>query len=457
MTTASRLAPRALVAVSSPALVLVAAASGSAAWGDGPASPGDAARARGLVYTGLARASDGPCAGGFEIRGPGLGRLCSHGPDPAPAGVDVTAGDAVASGGTAVDSVPIPCIGDGTSGPRVQVVYAVAADRTDRFSTVAPQIVTWAGQMENAVEKSALQGGGQRYLRFVTTPGCALDVAKASLTAAGDDTFGAMIAELKAQGFSRTDRRYIVWADATVYCGIGQVVGNDSPDASNPANTGPAYGRVDTGCWNRADHSSPLHELFHTLGAVQPSAPHSTALYHCTDESDALCYSDAAGVTTTQACPAENEWLLDCGNDDYFAVSPSPGSYLATHWNTASSVFLAASLTAADPPSGGGTTPATTTDTFTGSLTSKKPSVAFSVPTGSGAAAGRLTFSASGRSKTAVQLTLKVLRKDGTVVASGSGASGLTLSPTLSAGTYSWVVSGSTSASFTLAVTHVAP
>lgn len=452
---------RALVVLAAAAaLAATSSAATGAAWGTDPSRPDARDSARGLSYAGLVRATHGPCVGGFEIHAAGRGFGCTHGPDPAPAGVDVTAesNDIIASSGTAIDSVAVPCIGDGTSGTRIQAVYAVASDRTDRYATVAPQIVTWAGQMENAVEKSAQQTGGTRYLRFVTTSGCQLSVAKVVLSATGDDSFGNTISELRAAGFDRTDRKYVIWADALVYCGIGQVSGTDTADASNEANSGPHYGRVDTGCWNRTDHNSALHELFHTLGAVQPTAPHATGLFHCTDESDALCYSDAAGVTTTQTCPVENEWLLDCGNDDYFAANPAPGSYLASHWNTAESFYLSPSLTAPDPVVTPAPAPApvTASDSFSGSLTSKRPVATFSLAVGSGSATSTLAFSASGRAKTTPTLKLRILSSSGTVLASGSGTSVLTVAATLPAGTYRWEVSGSTSVSFTLTVKHAA-
>jgi hypothetical protein len=78
----------------------------------------------------------------------------------------------------------------------------------------------------------------------------------------------------------------------------------------------------------------------HNLGGVQRSAANSTANGHCDDDRDLMCYVDGAGVIMRQVCPASDEPLFDCQQDDYFATHPIAGSYLATKWNTAASSFL---------------------------------------------------------------------------------------------------------------------
>jgi hypothetical protein len=311
----------------------------------------DNPESRGLVYAGLRRDSNGPCGRLYQLDARGLPPMCTHGPDPAPDGVDVhVARDTVELNGSTAGDETVPCIGDGVGGSRVQAVYAVASDRTDRYASIAPLIAGWAGRMDAAVNQSAAETGGERHIRFVTNADCSLSIANVVLSPTGDDSIGNTISELRNQGYGANGRKYLIWADATVYCGIAQVTSDDWHDSANAANTSTGYARVDSGCWGRTDHLSELHELFHNLGAVQPSAPHSSGGYHCTDESDVMCYQDAAGVTMTYPCSSSHEWLLDCGHDDYFNTAPTAGSYLEDHWNTADSAFLEVGST-----SGGGT------------------------------------------------------------------------------------------------------
>jgi hypothetical protein len=233
----------------------------------------------------------------------------------------------------------LPCIGNGTSGNRIQAVYARTPLVPDEYATLLPSFRQWAAEADQATWVSAGTTGGGRRLRFVTGAGCELEVAQALLTppAAGD--FDQMRTELQLLGYNRTDRKYLVWFDAADgICGLGELYGDTRPGQENYNNGGPMYARADRPCW----HYAELHEIFHTMGAVQPDVPHPSAAGHCSDEADVMCYDDDGGgpVVMTTLCPPEHEALLDCGDDDYFSTGPPSGSYLAGHWNTAASSFL---------------------------------------------------------------------------------------------------------------------
>ena len=317
---------------------------------------------RGMVYDGLRPGrAGGPCAGGFEVGEGRDPRRCSPGPDPAPEGVDVRqpkptralAEETTAAGPAAEGGGSIVCLGDGISGNRVQAVYAVASDRTDRFSAVAPLISSWAAGVDGVFSASAKATGGDRHVRWVTNPDCSLSVLKVVLSPSGDDNLANTESELAAKGLDRADRKYLVWTDANVYCGIGGIFVDDRPGADNPNNGGtpPLVGRIDNACWGLSQ-SVEAHELMHNMGGVQPSAPHASASYHCVDEADRMCYQDDASVTLFSVCPSADEARFDCGHDDYFHTAPGPGNYLATHWNTANSSFLTTTAPTSPPPTG---------------------------------------------------------------------------------------------------------
>ncbi|MEU8777708.1 RICIN domain-containing protein [Streptomyces sp. NPDC048606] len=353
--------------------------------------------ARGLVYDGLQAAPKGDrCAGVYRT---GAGH-CTHGPDAPPGGVDIKkdvepvvrvkapAVDPAAAGGDgpaaegagrpqdapAADAqsaksaaAPAPpttgertpaagpagqtvqCDGDGTTGNRVQVVY-VHPPGGDRFAEYQASFRKWAADADVIYAASAKETGGVRHIRYVTAADCTPVVLNIELPASALAEFSATNSALAAKGLDRRDRKYMIFADSKVYCGIGTFNGDERPGQNNLSNFGPSYGRTDSGCWG--GHTA-AHELGHNLGAVNNSAPNTSRGAHCTDEWDVMCYSDTPyypkmrNVCTNQA--AEN--ILDCNHDDYFHTSPKPGSYLATHWNIADNQFLMRSA------GGGGTDP----------------------------------------------------------------------------------------------------
>ncbi|WP_281394671.1 RICIN domain-containing protein [Streptomyces rectiverticillatus] len=361
---------------------------------------------RGLVYDGLKPAPKGDrCVGVYSVSRAGL---CTHGPDAPPKGVDITKDTPPVAGKTAAPSsltgdggqapsasealggapsvidarrggvaaaaaAPGPgapanpqagsgskvvCEGDGSSGNRVQVLYVHASGR-DRFGQYAASFKQWAAETDVIYNASAKETGGERHVRYVTEADCTASVLNVEVSAGALQEFGAMNNALAAKGFNRRDRKYMIFADAQVYCGIGTFNGDERPGPDNLSNFGPSYGRTDSGCWGG---STPAHELGHNLGAVNNSAPHTSKAAHCVDEWDIMCYSDAPHYPRMQVlCPERTgDQRLDCGHDDYFHTSPKPGSYLATHWNIADNRFLMAGGGTTNP--GPGPTPTRTPD-----------------------------------------------------------------------------------------------
>ncbi|HET7722879.1 MAG TPA: hypothetical protein VFK43_23120 [Acidimicrobiales bacterium] len=181
-------------------LLCVALVAGACAVGSGTvASAGtpDDDPARGLRYNGMEPAAAGPCAGLLELPGnasPGAPPLCTHGPDAAPDGVDVrvprapeTPAETTLRPRAAVAAEDPTCLGDGSSGRRVQLVYANIAGRPDRSEAFAASFRIWAASTDDVFQRSAAETGGSRRIGFVHDPvTCVPTVAKATLSATGE-------------------------------------------------------------------------------------------------------------------------------------------------------------------------------------------------------------------------------------------------------------------------------
>ena len=283
---------------------------------------------------GLTLAEDECGPGGYLIEGTDL---CSHGSDIPPTDEELEEAK------LALDNVGEPvttvCIGDGTSGKRVQVLYVRASDQADRYETSLSMIRTVADNVGFFFDTSAHLTGGNRLLYYVTTPDCELDVQPVEIAPEGDDSLTATVQALSALGYNSTDRKYLIFMEASVYCGIATVVRDTQPGADNISNHRAGYARIDRNCWNEI---AATHELVHTMGGIQHDAPNASGGWHCTDEKDIMCYSDAPYYPSMRVVCSNVSYgqLLDCNNDDYFNTNPPEDSYLATHWNVANSQFL---------------------------------------------------------------------------------------------------------------------
>ncbi|MEA2131254.1 MAG: hypothetical protein QOJ85_4145 [Solirubrobacteraceae bacterium] len=344
------------------ALTLAAAPAWAHETAAGSTEPENAAR--GVVHRDLVQATEPRCRG--LLMGVRSG-VCTHGPDPAPAGRDVRAyrstADLRASAGlspvpSVVNTTPgtstaptdgsgaIVCSGDGVSGKRVEVLYVLPAGQTDRYDSIKDALGQYVIRADRQLDASAAETSGSRHWRFVTDPDpagvapCVLRITKVAIGSADDDTFDATMTKLRSLGYNRADRKYLLYVESNVYCGIGSIYNDSQPGQANVNNGSYAqYARADAGCWNYAE----AHELMHNLGGVQTNAPNATPGFHCTDENDEMCYDDdgSGPVVMRNVCGGRDGTLFDCNHDDYFlAGTPLASNYLATHWNTATSAFL---------------------------------------------------------------------------------------------------------------------
>ena len=247
------------------------------------------------------------------------------------------------------------------SGARVKVVYAYAQGEPSRFSAYRDMI---QGDIATISDWVASSSGGQRTIRFDTGTSCGpayvdivsvqLPRTRATYTGAPSRAALVMTDVKNALSGMTGSRNFLVYADnlyANDYVlGSAQLPEDDSPGASNYANVG-GLGAVIWGD-GASDFiaerlTTVLHEVSHTLGAVQDSAPNSTLGGHCTQMEDVMCYPDGAPRGTpgdlVNACAATAPILpYECGMDDYFNPAPPPGSYLDTHWNLYNSRFMCA-------------------------------------------------------------------------------------------------------------------
>lgn len=230
----------------------------------------------------------------------------------------------------------VMCDGDGVSGNRVQVMYVHAQDVPDRFADVQAPIQQWATDVDAVFSMSAAETGGTRHVRYVHDVNCIPSVLDVQITSTGDDSFLNTVSDLQALGYNRTDRKYLLFMDAGTYCGIADVQSDDRNIADNMNNTGPHYAWVGAQCWSQ---TAAAHELMHTLGAVQVTAPHSSQEFHCWDMDDLMC-RPTNGWPTQQLCAYPGYLHFDCNHDDYYSTNPPPDSWLALHWNTANNKFL---------------------------------------------------------------------------------------------------------------------
>ena len=259
-----------------------------------------------------------------------------------------------------------------SNAPQVKLVYAYPSGATNQTSTFADQMQADAAALEQRVD---VESNHTKTIRFdvggtggVCTADSSnrLDIQTVQLQNDASyydsaDTFHLLESELEKRlvpAFPHQRVNYVVYTDGITggaAAGQADLPADSAHGYANSINQGyDGDGRLFAFVYSGSPSAAArqevfLHELSHTLGAVQNSAPHSSGAGHCFDEWDVMCYDDDGpyfqqGGQRTFGCAGTEftDEKFDCGQDDYWNPSPAPGSYLATNWNEYDSVFLCA-------------------------------------------------------------------------------------------------------------------
>ncbi|MEU8082717.1 RICIN domain-containing protein [Micromonospora sp. NPDC049101] len=253
----------------------------------------------------------------------------------------VPAAPAAAAAGPVAAAPPVQCVGTGTDGNRLQMVYAYEAGTPNRFAEREPHIRLAAWVAQQNVNDSARREGAQRWLKFVTSAtGCQVNIITIQVPAGSTNAdFRAWRATLQGFGLTANNRNYVVFAESLTSCAYTDVVDvphDLSPGTSNLNNNYAMWTSISPGCYGG---HTVTHEFAHSVRGMRQGMPNWDGDWHCSDGFETLCGENG----TSWACPDPMaERLLDCNRDDYFGIYPQ-GSWLPTHWNVAyDSLYLAA-------------------------------------------------------------------------------------------------------------------
>lgn len=261
--------------------------------------------------------------------------LCTHGPDPT---------EAFPAAARPRDFSPTPakklCPGNGTSGPRVQVLTGPADDARTVYAALGTtqRLLSWSSATTEQRIRFLCVGDTKPTLDWVTVPW------------EESGHFGTYVRTLRARGQDDPQRVYLYVGNVPNYPYCGQAnIGVQKVDGSYRESDHPGYAMVKCRSGDLMMHAT-LHELAHVFGAVAPEAPRSSGDgWHCHDDRDALCYNDGGsyfaqggtmqdfGRCTDVVTPLVGRppLVLDCHHDDYYAPGGVP-----VPWNLADSRFL---------------------------------------------------------------------------------------------------------------------
>jgi hypothetical protein len=195
-----------------------------------------------------------------------------------------------------------------TSGNRIVVVYSHRPSDTTPTPTEALRSIVRRMNWKINQQGSISSGGGRTVKMAVDcSSGGAIQVYN---VAASDNNLSTVSAAVKAQiagdPTGTNAVKYLVFdhEKAKEITGVADLVRDEEKSWVNGNATKTGVALVYDGIW---DTHISVHELFHSLGAVQTTAPYANTA-HCNDGIDVLCYADGYSTSWGEydetRCPA---------------------------------------------------------------------------------------------------------------------------------------------------------
>ena len=257
---------------------------------------------------------------------------------------------------------------------RYHAIYAIPADGVSRLGSVATTLQTDAFQASGLLER--LYGRALRYDMGTTCGAGFLDITTVrlnetaaqlqALSGTSNGTLEAVARDLDSQGFptivgsqdmNTLTTNYVVWLDGpgpSAACGQAYSYEDAKRSEDNLNNQGGKVAVVFRDGDGFCGSNTVRHEVGHTLGALQPSAPNAFDGSHCDDaREDTMCAADSPSVST-----GERGLFFDYKNDDYW--DPPNGQPLPW-WTANLSRFVCGDVNC-NVPGGAPAPPSTTGD-----------------------------------------------------------------------------------------------
>lgn len=228
------------------------------------------------------------------------------------------------------------------SGKRYRVIYAHIKGEPNRFLRLKRKLRDAAKEADRMLWESARETGVSRHIRFACDRDDAIKVSYMKLRRVAKRDYESAQEQMQTEKIYDVDKRYLLFADWSdsknplpdnrFVCGEGGYFVHRNPSKNNFNNDANRVAisnlKPDNPCGSSLAVSA-LHEITHTLGAVQRGSPnHRNG--HVLDLNDIMSHQDG---TEVPACQDElYKFRLDCRDDDYFNTTvdlPARGTWLA--------------------------------------------------------------------------------------------------------------------------------